>query len=661
MSPGACKPLLRLAWAGLLLAFWCAPPALAQEPDRRGRSRLRETEERGAAVAALDRYVEPLFARNAPPTPAALIEYSRLLPEPQQQIEFLLKWVKHQVAAENLPYARELRELAVQRLDLWQRRGVAFTAEPPLNQQLAEAVPVPTLRLPEILEAQALAQALAAPDPEQVGGLSDAEKFRLLARGVPAEVLNLRRPPVWAIPFDVMGSLARGDAGELPTLPELLALRERLQQSLARAGQVGWDAAATQQLQMAHYIALAWIERALGASAAAAAPPEGAGESWLAVSNELAAQDAQRALWYWSAAARLLAAAAASEATARGTAGAAAEALLAQLRVVAGVGGSQAPGHLRSLEHWGGRLDAPPQSPALARQMAMGDYFAPLRSAGTDRAAAVAALVTLWPRVSNQDMRAIDEALGWMQRAKARQIGLPDEAVNIASIEDVQAALPGVAGRGVPGVNLYLEVLAAAPDAWYGLALLSTRGTFNVGDTWRVVPVGPAASYQALLQDTVQGQRWSGAKLIVSPDLWAWQPAGRQAEAAELMSLVSETTRSGDSWLVHVPSAGALLAAARPGQGWSPERALRLCYVDAGGARLVERLDLLRSGSEARAYAAPLPIGDEQADLLVVAPGESLATTSIQRVIGAVEARNSAMTMRKRAQPPWPLLLVVSE
>ena len=220
-------------------------------------------------IAVLDSLLPTATALEtaAGPDPHDLIQLSRLLSDPCDQLRWLLAQAQVLGAQpERKPVARKLAQAAAQRGQELADRGLlgdCAAAVPELRDAAEQFESIQDLTDPERLRKR-LEQA------EGLGDLSRYAKFELLARGAPAGKLLASGPREdWDMPRMVLDRLA--DAAELPAFAELCDLRRQLIASYEKySGQqppVFPDAAQQQRVTASFQIAAALVDRALGLDA----------------------------------------------------------------------------------------------------------------------------------------------------------------------------------------------------------------------------------------------------------------------------------------------------------------------------------------------------------------------------------------------------------
>ncbi|MGD8451944.1 MAG: hypothetical protein PVJ57_09010 [Phycisphaerae bacterium] len=567
LSPSIVAPSPR--WCAAMLVLAVSMPAVLGQ-DR--------SADRQAQIDALDAHV----ARLEPPaTPEELVEFSRLLSEPEDQINWLIAQVTR-LAESRRADAVKLRDLTDQRIDAWTARGVASVAA--LKEALAAACPA-ELPIAEVLDPEELKARLV--DRLNVAELTDADKFRLLARGVPSSKLGVRgtgRAGTWDVPRVVLQRLASGSEHRLPAMWELLDQDRSLREAAtATANQTDLPPHVAETFD----IARALLDRAMGIT-----DGQTTSDTWKTLADTLSANSADAALWEWAAAARLLQAATTPTAEARTAVFAQAREHLAPASTVAATVPNDTRSLASALGAWLARADEPTSPPAASGLLPL-QLAAP--AANQTRAAAEAELARLWPQAQAGDERALNNAFAQMQYAKLREIGLPDGTP--LTIADVQKQLcEPHHGAAVPGVHLFLETVVTASGDYYGLAVRAAIGSFSSQDSWEVKVVGPVRSRSELFAAALpEKERLSKGQFVVAPD--GPGRVGKELEdtTSQLVAFIEPSDSAfGDeaNWLVYVPSAAAM-AGDSP---WTLETALRLWYrtlraqSSAGAATMLGRL-----------------------------------------------------------------------
>jgi len=529
-------------------------------------------------VDALNRYVTA--ALGAVPKPDDLLQLSRLLADPRDQVLWLSEWVgRLDERPGHRKQALVLAEKTSDRVDLWKDRGVE-QLDPLLKrlERIKANIPSPPW---EITDPHELAASLDQIEPTE---LLPTHRFQLLARGVPALSLDVAatRPPAWDVPRVVVAALAEHGDGSLPAIWKLLDLDREL-----RAARQRFDAGlpdAPPRTGDTFQIAEALLGRALGVDGADRSPSgDDLPDNW----GTLAAQLEEENLWEWAALARLLqAAATTAEAQSRQRIASAAREQCQQTFLVVDPGALPAlhtgnTAWLARLE--GGELEAPENLP-LSRGF---------RQRARE---ARASLEQQFLAARNDD----EQAFRLMQLAKAADTGLDttDAQARPLKIAELQDKLgkpkPRAPNTYYPQIHIYLELLEIGEGDCYGLAVYSELATLNQGDSFAVKLIGAGTSEQVVkdaLKLVGRGKTWTQGKILIAPD--GSMRTARWLETGEFACGVFEHISPGDtgSWVVYVPTAAAL----NKNSGWTLERALRLWYRSGLQARQ-PGIDFLRSG-----------------------------------------------------------------
>jgi hypothetical protein len=564
-----------LAVAAVVLVL--VGPAPGQEiPPRTPAPRRGPVYADQSQVAALNSYVTTVLGSAAQPDD--LLQLSRLLSEPRDQILWLIeqvRWLGQQAGGSR--QAQALAETTEQRIALWDSRGVRGLE--PLAELLERTRTEIQPALPEIIHPPTLAAALDQIDPSK---LSAADSFRLLARGVPASRLNVdtTRPSAWDMPRVVVATLAERGDGSLPPFWKLLDLDRELRTARQRMDAGLPDAPA--RVADTFRIAEALLGRALGVDDVDRSPSgDDLSDNW----GILAAQLEEENLWEWAALTRLLQAAAIAGAQGRQQIAAAARDWCAQTFLV--VDPQALPALHKGNTAWLARLEGGELEAA---------GVLPLSRNFRQRARQARVALEQQFLAARADH---EQAFRLMQLAKAAELGLGEGDVAPVTIEELKQKLKKgdrPDGAPYPAVHLYLEFLEVAENC-YGLALYSVTAGRDRADSFGVASLGPDAPERIVaeaLSLVRSGGVWRQGKILIAPDgstrTANWLETGEQAPngAFEHLPQPPGDTRS---WVVYVPTAGAL----NKDNGWTLERALRLWY-QSGMQSGRPGIDFLRSG-----------------------------------------------------------------
>jgi len=529
-------------------------------------------------VAALNSYVTTVLGSAAQPND--LLQLSRLLADPRDQVLWLSEWVgRLDERPGHRKQALVLAEKTSDRVDLWRDRGVE-QLDPQLErlERIKANIPSPPW---EITDPHELAASLDQIEPTE---LLPTHRFQLLARGVPVSRLKLDStdpPDDWDVPRVVVAALAEHGDGNLPAIWKLLDLDRELRAARQRFNAGLPDA--PPRTADAFRIAEALLGRALGVDTVDRRPSgEDPPDNW----GTLAAQLEEDNLWQWAALARLLQAAATAEVQGRQQiAGEARERCAQTFRVVD-------PQALLALHTgdaaWLARLEG--SELEADEKLPLTDDF---------RQRARAARADLEKQFREQEFirqgkpptaQEKESAFRLMQLAKAAELdwdvtGAQLGPIKIAQLQKMLGSQKPLSRRSgpddeyFPKIHLFLELLETGEDECYGLAVHSTLATLGQTDSFAVELI-KRNTPERVVQDALDrvGRRntvWTQGKILIAPDHRA-----RTAEWLETGEWTSglfehiDPERTTGSWVVYVPTAGALFQ----GSGWTLERALRLWY-----------------------------------------------------------------------------------
>jgi hypothetical protein len=566
----------------VLAALVAAAPAAAQARRAAPQTPAAPPKyDRPQEITALDTIVQSLARPPdaAPPTPDDLVELSRLLSTPCDQLRWLLSRVQALAAQpEQKALGRQLAQAAA-------RRGQQL-AEQGLLSECGELVE----QLQALGAAEEPLEKVADPDAlrERLGkaeGLTELEpfaRFALLSRGAPADRMLARNEAApWDTPRAVLDRLA--GAVELPQFWELLRLQQRLvtaHQSWAGQDTAARGAPEQQQLVEASFqIAAALLDRALGLDAqdmAGVKPPIPYNDSpaaWGALGQTLDGG----ALWSWATLAHVLAAGPpVGQATRPESITAAREPWEKLRKVNPGVWAAVQDAQSGWLARLGAaeRLVTPRMLP-LAQGVRAPQHAQ--RRAAEEKARAVLG------GASAATPQGVDELLRNVQLAKAADLGADAAPLGV---DDLKREL----GGDLPWVYLYIEVLelretaAAGGGRYCGVALYRTKyesrqAGLAYEDRYdaKAIPLKPTledvvrAALASPGPPLVQGQLRKDARVILALD----GPPAASWFAFESATLLQPTSWSSTdaSWVVYLPSSAALTA-----PSWTLEETLRAWY-----------------------------------------------------------------------------------
>lgn len=517
-------------------------------------------------VARLD---DLLLRESAPP--ARLVELSRLLADPRDQIVWLTVRAEALDQGDTASVAAELAKLTSVRLDAWSRANVGGLE--PLKERLgrigAVTPPVndnsgvrPQQRLVDVVDPTALATRLAAAGEADFAGLTVADKALLWARGVPNSRLGIDAERSIA-PWDVRAhifDLALGRNLDKSTAFSFVQLLQKLEQvraarAAARNGPPFADSACA--------VAIDLVILATGA------------EPGVPAANALEAGN----LWAWAALARLVEAAAvpANKAAALQRAGE----HLAALKLVQSAR-PDAGAHIATvIDRWHARAagGGPPAGGDSLRALDL----SPLEARRAEKR-----------RLAQECERAApgDQKFRLMQQAKVAELGF-DSPPSVLSLDELKTLLRNPLSETLrPGMHLFLEMLEVSDGRCIGLAIASKTGQRDQRDEFVVNWLGPATPDAVLGEALRSGVIKDEAMIIVAPD-GAARSAGWAGEAA-----LNQHLKASTAWVLYIPTAAAM----RKGGGWKAVDALRYFYFAGDNART---LNYKLSGANVQSFRSP--------------------------------------------------------
>lgn len=516
--------------------------------------------EQPECVKALDNYVNSL--NEAALTPEALVQLSRLLPKPSDQIQWLTTRLQQFTDPSQEQQAERLIELTEERIVFW--RGLADDGTigqiPPStvgqwdskrDEIRAGFRPPPLVDLlkPEDLRAR------LNEDPSEFEGLTPDEAFVLFSRGVPEAALGLSQlePAAdWDQPRVALTELAGGDAGRLPGIWELTETEQRLRQA-HQAYQESGDTIAG--VEVTFRIAIALLGRAMGVDGRdRGALDDDEPSYWAEVAENLEGRN----LWRWASLARMLQAATMPAPTEE-----AIQQARQQLGYVRGVDNAAWP-------HVGNWLNR------LATRSFEGEHLLPLSHDFRSRAREARSR----HERAFLDAGNLDEAFRQMQLAKAADAGFDTAQTPTASIDTVKGWF-GYQGRP-DRLELYLELLEVSPSdlvgaedaGYYGIAIGAENLILTGKDAKFVVErLGRADNAADAVRQALQRVGFAAedkGKIIVAPD------RGTRSEESlgACNALLHQHVSDGQGWFTYLPSAMALSEQSP----WTLESALRYWY-----------------------------------------------------------------------------------
>lgn len=586
--PGS-NPISRShAWLGVFSAVLACSAVAPAQPARPGTTptAAEPTYIHPEEVAVLSAQVSSLLQPpgGAAPDPNELIQLSRLLAEPCDQLRWLLSqaqaWAAQRQAANQITRAAVQRGQSLAALGLLKECGDALTALQDLATQVESA--------DELTNPDALRKRL-----EQAEGLADFDaftKFALLSRGASAaKLFSGSVSESWDTPRWVLDRLA--GRIELPPFGELRDLRQRLLAAYER-----WTAQATppfgdpaqQQLATATFqIAAAFLDRALGLDAndrAALKSPLPYNDSpaeW----TKLASAFDQGTLRTWGTLARILAANPPAGSAASSEAVNGARDVWADVRKVSAdiwpAVDNDENGWLVRLAD-AGRLN-PPRMLPLAQNFNAG-LSARRRQLENE-------VVTLLREARDpKDETQADRLLDAIQRAKIAELGLGAE-IKPLDLKALKNVLGGDANNWVYLFVEMIELKEAAPQqgrAFAGVALYRPEYAKRMADSrysdrYEIKILPQAASPEEVIRAALAtpgpplvggGQIRKDARIMLAPD--GMLPASWFAFEQATLLRPTEWSASDSSWVVYIPSA-AVLGSSR----WSLDETLRAWYRSA--------------------------------------------------------------------------------
>jgi hypothetical protein len=534
-------------------------------------------------VAALDGLLPTGVDQSTSP-PQDLVELSRLLSSPCDQLRWLLAQVQTLSKLPTRDYATQLNEAATERGQTLERGGHLRSCAD-LLAALSRAIPT-EVSLLDISNPAALRDRLK--QEKDPAGLGPDVKFALLARGVPeAQLFKQGASEPWDMPRQVVGRLA-----DEPNLPGFKTLRE----SRGRLNTVytGWQAAGFQPfgepaqqaaVRASFQIAAALLDRALGLddkdveglTGGVVYPTDAAG--WTQLAEELEV----RKLPIWSVTARLLA-----------TGGGGAVDAAALQQTWADVQ-TLAPGMWTAVgdakDGWLARLSVADRRNAPHRLPLGSDFRAAARQQRQKYEREVLRLIQ--GLRDPADAGVADQVFQAIQRAKAADLDLAAEATPL-TIERVKDLFSDKVNNDV---YLFVEMLelrevdAEPGKRFCGVALYRKEYTGrmkNVAYTDRYVEktlllsASPVELVKVALgqpPDDGPPTNTAEARFLLAPD--GPPPATWFGFEHERLLPLAKT---GESWIVYMPSALAME------RNWTLEDTLRVWYRLAlrGGGTLLD-------------------------------------------------------------------------
>ncbi len=482
------------------------------------------------------------FARTRQFNAAQYESLSRLIPSPNEQINWLSNSAVNRSEAGDRELARGIIARADARVQTWRTRGV------PLDEAIEQAVGQLIATLTPIFEVtnpSKLLERLRRTRPEEIQSLDAVAKFILYARGVGEPLL----PAEPAAPDDFARSAAEGLAAEantLPTISKLLDWWNRVNSEPAPTG--GPD----DSLRLSTEVAAALVARALGLDGAdRLRPNDDASEHWAAYAQTLELHN----LWRWATLARLLQASTALTADDRRLAAIEGKKSWALLQQVS-------PNAWPAVSRWLDRLDREDSGELeIPGRLPLSVEF---RDRGRQqRESYEQQFLTALGRGDNEG------AFRFMQLAKAADLTLlgavppPAGELTIETLKRYFGRADNETGEIVPSeVHLYLEILeltstAAGPGRLYGFVLRDETTGMLRGDRYVTEWIQGADSPQALVQQAVQWMPagFKGGRMIIAPDGRCRTAAWLDAEPLLTARVTPTDPRS---WMVYAPSAAAL-------------------------------------------------------------------------------------------------------
>ena len=632
------------AWGlGVVAGLACAAAALAQGTP--GDAPGSQNYDHPAEIRALDALVPEVLGdmASAEVSPADLIELSRLLSSPCDQVRWLRGQAQARAGQSAAQRAAWLLARATiergQRLADGQFLDACGDVLPAVSELVRSLEPLDGITDPEVLRGR-----LA--DAGDLRGLPVYARFVLLARGAPAQRVFARGAlEAWDTPRLAVARVA--NQVELPPVWELLDWQERL-----AAAHEEWRQAAAElsgagereAIEASFAVAAGLLDRALNLDGQApagwltAVPHDDDAAAWTQQAERLERADA----WLWTALARMLAAATPDGQKPNGEAVAAAQAAWGRYRAV-GTAAWQAVDD--AADGWLTRLAAGERLAEAGRlPMALGVSDALWRARGAHEAT----IRTLMAQ-GTPDAEAVLRAI---QMAKAAQCGVDAEPLGIEALERELGEMQLV--------YLFVELIELMPAAGGGEPQYCGVAVYRKLYQERIATVAYTDEYlskvipwQASAEDVVaaalaapgpplreNGEIQEDARIIVALD----GVPGAEWFAFEWDALL-QTTSWGlkPSWIVYTPSAAAMVS-----EAWGIDATLRGWYQGAlrrGEARPMLATAPVQVGT--RGGGAPL----ERQNMTVygVAVGDA--------AVGGVRTLANLMTMKREAAveilPVW--------
>ncbi len=542
-------------------------------------------------------------------TPGAMIQLSRLLSDPSDQIGWLNHridvWAQSSVEADIL-LARKLEKMTRSRLGVWETRSDLVSIADPLRAELTRLRRLVSPELYEITDEVQLDERLAElieQDPEALKNLDDEKKLILLARGVPEKHLGLtadRRAESWDHwdqPRLVVEDLTIGTKGGLPAFHKLIDLDRGL-----RAARGKFEGA-PQGADATFRIAEALLARAMGLDGIdRGAPEDDNPQEWAALADHLTDGE----LWSWAALAELLEAACSTNDEARVGAADQGRTLWRKYRYIEKkkLERREQLGQVTviraAIDEWWDRLrDQSTPLEVDGKLPLSSDY----RSAARDDRVKLERDFLEEVRPGNPDS---DRAFAIMQQAKAAEAGIDLASFQPVTIDQLQRWFKP-ASLSMLELHLYLELFHVTGSDYWGLVVGAENAELSTTSRYRSVLLGPMADPADVLRGAVQFAGLKSdtkAKVVIAPDRGIGSEKGLQTFEMSILAYLGGGV-SGDSWLVYVPTANALA----DNHPWTLERTLRHWHQLADDGPV--RLDVRRAGRGVKSMTDPLTRADK--------------------------------------------------
>lgn len=516
----------------------------------------------------------------------AVVELSRLLPNPDDQIRLITETANRRQDDKNLAY--DVAAEAQRRLRRW-REIDASLISPDAETALAKLMDVikPIIELFEPADLIKRFQGLLE-DPGKVEALSAVEKSALYSRGIPPAKLSLPAAASDTAPRELADLLAGRVIG-LPALPTLLS---KASGTLSLPGVQAGFGEETSDVAMEMMAVL--LGRSLGLDGEDLRPGGDLSKSeyWQVRAESLGAKH----LWRWETVARVLQAAHSIDAGARTQA---AEAAMRTWANVEQVYLAFSPSNASSADAWpamrdwitrlsdgsSGSLEARDQMPLsadfrsrgrLARNRLEGDFLQ-ARNGGDD-----------------------DEAFRLMQRAKSAELTLTGTAAADAVL-DVDSLKRIIGFRGDPRpreIHLYIELIQLTTGAIHAMVVRAPVATIGAGTEFEptlwLTADSDSASLSTLLSQAI-GPLADSANLNIIVALDGRLRGGIWLGAE---STLLDRVSGPQGWIAFVPTA-AVFARNSP---WTLGAEIRAWYQSLDSAARQTGLSYVTTACEVRNF-----------------------------------------------------------